>query len=135
MAVNMVNPEELIAPQGYAHVAVASGSKIVHVAGQVSEDRDGHIVGEGDLTQQTQGAVHNVVTALGAVGASYADVVDVRMYVPGLDESKFEQLVAGFRNAAATLQIDPVKPGTLIGVASLARPGWLIEIAVTAVIE
>ena len=40
-------------PEGFTHVAVASGSKTVYLAGQVSSDENGDIVGDGDLAAQT----------------------------------------------------------------------------------
>lgn len=134
MSVTHVNPEELSTPQGFAHVGVVTGTKIIQLAGQPALDRDGQLVGEGDLAAQAERAVQNVVTALAAVGATYDDVINVTIYVVDWDESKIDQLTTGFRNAAAKLGINPITPSALVGVTTLFRPGWLIELAATAVI-
>jgi enamine deaminase RidA (YjgF/YER057c/UK114 family) len=41
----------------------------------------------------------------------------------------------GVMRAAATAEIDPLKPITLIGVAALGEPDLLIEIEATAVLS
>ncbi|WP_062982599.1 RidA family protein [Nocardia anaemiae] len=133
MPVTTINPPGLLTPNGYAHVSVATGSKLIHVAGQAAHDPDGNIVGPGDLTAQTERALDNVAIALAAAQATFDDIVNLTFYVPNWDESKFPALAEGIRAAAATLGINPIKPSALIGVASLGRPEWLIEISATAV--
>ncbi|MEU6586213.1 RidA family protein [Nocardia sp. NPDC046763] len=133
MPVTTINPPGLPTPNGYAHVSVATGSRLIHIAGQVAHDLDGTIVGSGDLIAQTERALGNVVIALAAAEATFDDVVNLTFYVPNWDESKYPALAEGIRAAAATLGINPIKPGALVGVASLGRPEWLIEISATAV--
>jgi len=41
MTLESINPPDLPTPQTYAHVIVATGSRLVFVAGQVAEDRQG----------------------------------------------------------------------------------------------
>jgi enamine deaminase RidA (YjgF/YER057c/UK114 family) len=134
MPPTMINPDGLPAADGFAHVSVATGSKIVWVAGQVGQDSDGKVV-EGDLAAQTEQAVENVVIALAGAGATYSDVVNLTIYVRDWDESKFDALVTGFRRAAERLKIDPIRPSALIGVSTLARSRWLIELVATAVVD
>ena len=135
MPIELTNPDGLAEPQGFAHVGVARGSRIVFLAGQTAEDADGNIVGEGDLAKQAEQALVNVHTALAAAGASFADVAKVVIYVVDWDQSKLEQLLAGVGAAAARLGIDPTRPATLVGVTSLFRPEHLIEIDATAVLD
>ncbi len=47
-----INPAGLARPQTYTHVVVATGSRLVFVAGQVAEDVDGTLVGDGELRLQ-----------------------------------------------------------------------------------
>ena len=123
-------------PEGFTHVAVASGSKTVYLAGQVSSDENGDIVGDGDLAAQTEQALVNVHTCLEAAGATFADVVKTTMYVVDWDESKLEQIVAGSIGAAERLgSAPPLVPVTLIPVPRLFEQGHLIEIDSTAVID
>lgn len=54
MTLERLNPKGLAPPSTYTHVIVATGSKLVFIAGQVSEDEYGNIVGSGDLAVQAQ---------------------------------------------------------------------------------
>ncbi|WP_084466701.1 RidA family protein [Nocardia arthritidis] len=70
MPVTTINPPGLLTPNGYAHVSVATGSKLIHVAGQAAHDPHGNVVGPGDLTAQTERALDNVAIALAAAEAT-----------------------------------------------------------------
>ena len=129
MTVTLLNPEGLVEPQGYTHVAVATGGRLVFVSGQVAQDADGGIVGAGDLAAQTEQALRNVGIALEAAGATYQDVVKTTIYVVDWRPEKMADLVAGLQRTA----IGAPGPSTLIGVAALADPRLLVEFDVTAV--
>ncbi len=134
MTVTLLNPEGLVEPQGYTHVGIATGSRLVFVAGQVAQDATGAVVGAGDLAAQTEQALVNVGTALAAAGATFADVAKTTIYVVGWRPELMADLFAGLRRAAERLPIGPPGPSTLIGVAALASPDLLVEIEVTAVV-
>ena len=134
MPVETLNPRTLPAPQSYTQVSIASGSRLVFLAGQVSQDADGELVGDGDLAAQTEQAMLNVATCLEAAGATLADVARTTLYVVDWDESKLEQLSAGFLRAAERLGGAPLVPTTLVSVPLIFREGYLIEIESTAVL-
>ena len=75
MAITLTNPMGLPEIDVYRQVSVATGSKLVFVAGQVAWDADGVTIGEGDLAAQVEQCYVNVATALAGAGASFADVV------------------------------------------------------------
>lgn len=77
----------------------------------------------------------NVHTALKAAGASFKDLVKVRVYVVGWTEDKMPQLLKGIENATAKIDETPQAPATLIGVQALDVPEHLVEIEATAVID
>ncbi|MGW1541258.1 RidA family protein [Streptomyces sp. NPDC002309] len=135
MAVTLVNPEGLPTIDAYRQVSVATGSKLVFVAGQVSWDADGVTVGEGDLAAQVERCYLNVGTALAAVGASFDDVAKLTAYVVDWTPDKMPRFLEGVARATARLGSTPVPPGTLIGVAALDVPEHLVEIEATAVID
>jgi enamine deaminase RidA (YjgF/YER057c/UK114 family) len=54
MTLECINPENLPTPQTYTHVIVATGSRLVFIAGQEPEDGQGNIVGRGDLALQAR---------------------------------------------------------------------------------
>jgi len=129
MAVTLINSDELPQLDVYHHVAVASGTKTIYLAGQVAWDT------EPDLALQTEQAYVNVHTALKAAGASFKDLVRVRMYVVGWTQDKMPELLKGIENARARVGETSKPPATLIGVASLDVPEHLVEIEATAVID
>ena len=135
MSVELVNPPGIPEPMGYAQVGVATGSRTVYVSGQVARTADGSHVGEGDLAAQVEQAYANLLAALAGVGASYADVAKVTAYVVGLTEEMLGPFVEGALRVAETHGIDPTKPMTMIGVASLAEPDLLVEVEAIAVLD
>jgi enamine deaminase RidA (YjgF/YER057c/UK114 family) len=134
MPVETLNAPTLPEPAGYTHVGIASGSRLVFLAGQVSQDAQGELVGAGDLAAQTEQAMINVAACLEAAGASLDDVAKTTIYVVDWDESKMEQLVVGFGRAAERLGGVPLAPATLVSVPLIFRDGYLIEIDATAVL-
>jgi enamine deaminase RidA (YjgF/YER057c/UK114 family) len=134
MAVELSNVPGRSEPQGFMHVGVATGSKTVYLAGQVSQDAEGATVAKGDLAGQTEQALANVAGALESVGASFDDIAKVTLYIVDWEPSKLEAIAAGAAAAAAKLGVNPVKPSTLIGVKALFDPDYLIEIDATAVL-
>jgi enamine deaminase RidA (YjgF/YER057c/UK114 family) len=134
MAVDVLNPDGLPKPEMYRQVAVASGSRIVFLAGQVARDAGGEPVGSGDLAAQVEQALRNVNTAVTAVGGTFADVAKLNVYVVDWRPEKMAALGEGVQRAAAELGLDPIRPITLIGVAALAEPDLLVEIEAMAVL-
>jgi enamine deaminase RidA (YjgF/YER057c/UK114 family) len=135
MAIEKLNPPALHEPPGYVHVAIASGSRTVYLAGQTASNADGELVGAGDLVAQTEQALVNVAAGLDAAGASLADLAKVTIYVVDWHESKMEQLFAGLGKAAERLGAAPAVPATLVPVPQLFEEGYLIEIDATAVLD
>ncbi|MFJ5044215.1 RidA family protein [Streptomyces sp. NPDC088719] len=135
MAITLVNPSGLPEIGAYRQVSVATGSKLVFVAGQVAWDAEGATVGEGDLASQVEQAYVNVGTALAAVGGTFDDVAKLTVYVVDWTPGKMPAFLEGVSRAAARLGITPAAPGTLVGVAALDLPGHLVEIEATAVLD
>ncbi|WP_432142173.1 RidA family protein [Streptomyces sp. bgisy084] len=135
MAITLLNPDGLPKIDVYRQVAVASGSKMVFVAGQVAWDADGVTVGEGDLAAQVEQCYLNVGTALAGAGGSFGDVAKLTVYVVDWTPEKMPLLLDGISRAAAKLGVTPVPPATLIGVAALDVPEHLVEIEATAILD
>ncbi|MBL1086278.1 RidA family protein [Streptomyces actinomycinicus] len=135
MAITLVNPRGLPETGAYRQVAVASGSKLVFVAGQVAWDADGTTVGAGDLAAQVEQCYLNIATALAAAGGSFADVAKLTVYVVDWTPDKMPLLMQGVERAAARLGATPVPPASLLGVAALDVPEHLVEVEATAVLD
>ncbi|KFZ81770.1 endoribonuclease [Amycolatopsis sp. MJM2582] len=135
MSITLVNPAGLPKIPAYRQVSIATGSKLVFIAGQVSWDADGALVGEGDLAAQVEQCYLNVGAALAGAGATFDDVAKVTVYVVDWTPDKLALFLEGVDRAAAKLGGTPVPPGTLIGVAALDVPEHLVEVEATAVID
>ncbi|RJL23012.1 RidA family protein [Bailinhaonella thermotolerans] len=135
MAITLVNPEGLPKPEVYRQMSIATGSRLVFLAGQVARDADGGRVGEGDLAAQVEQCYLNVATALAEAGGSFDDVAKLTIYVVDWSPAKMPLLGEGVARAASRLGVDPVKPITLLGVAALGEPDLLVEVEATAVLD
>ncbi len=135
MAIELFNPDGLPKPEPYRQVAVASGSRLVFLAGQVARTATGEPVGAGDLAAQVEQAYLNVATAVAAVGGSFDDVAKLTLYLVDWSDDKLPALGEGVGRASARLGVDPVKPITLIPVTALGEPDLLIEVDATAVLD
>ena len=135
MAVQLIDPAGLPTIAAYRQVAIASGSRFVFVAGQVSWDTDGNTVGPLDLAAQVEQSYLNVATALRAAGADFGDAVRLTAYVVDWTPDKLPVFFEGVARASTRLGLTPLPPATLIGVAALDVPEHLVEIEVTAVLD
>jgi enamine deaminase RidA (YjgF/YER057c/UK114 family) len=135
MAITLVNPGGLPENDAYKQVSIATGSKLVSIAGQVAWDAGGVTVGDGDLAAQVEQCYLNIATALAEVGASFGDVAKLTVYVVGWTPDKMPLLMEGITRAVTKLGVTPVPPATLLGVAALDAPEHLVEIEATAVID
>jgi enamine deaminase RidA (YjgF/YER057c/UK114 family) len=135
MAITLVNPNDLPKIEVYQQVSIASGAKLVFIAGQVAWDAEGNTVGEGDLAAQVEQCYLNIGTALAEVGGSFDDVAKLIFYVVDWVPDKMPSLLEGVSRAAAKLGVTPVPPATLVGVAALDVPDHLVEIEATAVLD
>lgn len=134
MSIDLVQPDGLPVVDLYRPVSVATGSRIVHMAGQVAWGPDGKTVGVGDLEAQVEQAYLNVARALAGVGAAFEHVVKLTAYFTALDEEGYGQFMAGRARAYATLGITVAPPFTGVGVPFLAAPDLLVEIEAVAVL-
>ncbi|WP_020387356.1 RidA family protein [Kribbella catacumbae] len=135
MPVTLINPDCLPKPEVYRQLSIATGSRLVFLAGQVARDSEGRPVGTDDLAAQVEQAYLNIGNALTEIGGSFDDVAKLTVYIVDWHPDKMPQLGEGVARAAAKLGIDPVKPITLLGVASLGEPDLLVEVEATAVLD
>jgi len=130
MTIELMNPHGLHEPPTYHHVAIASGSRIVFLSGQVAFDEDGNLVGE-DVVAQAEQAFRNVATALAAVGASVEQVAKLTTFVVGHRPELIEPIMA----ARGAVFGEHKPASTYLGVEALARPGLLVEVEAVAVLD
>ncbi|MEU6697775.1 RidA family protein [Pseudonocardia sp. NPDC046786] len=134
MSVTLVHPERVNRVDVHHQVAVTQGTRTVYLAGQVSWDTEGNLIGKDDLAAQAEQCYLNIAAALDAVGATAADLAKVTVYLVDLTEERAGQFLAGRERAAATLGVEFQQPSTWIGVTALAAPGYLVEVDAVAVL-
>lgn len=76
MTAERVNPPGLSPPTGFSHAVVATGTRVVFLAGQTALDTDGKVTGD-TLQAQFELALTNLLTALRAAGGTPADLARV----------------------------------------------------------
>jgi enamine deaminase RidA (YjgF/YER057c/UK114 family) len=107
--------------------AVRAGNT-VYLRGQVGSDFDGNTVGLNDPAAQADQAMRNVKQLLEEAGAELQDIVKIVVYIT--DRAYREPV---YRTIGNWLKgVFPVSTGLIVN--GLARPEWLMEIDVTAVI-
>lgn len=133
MPVDMITqPDGLGTPLGrYSHLAIARGSEVVAVAGQVGIEASGELAGDGGVRAQTLQAFRNVATALAAVGLSPSDVFKTTTYLVGPDG--LEEFMAARGEAFAELFPDGTHPpNTLLFVVRLVEERFCVEVEALA---
>ncbi|MEU4659209.1 RidA family protein [Streptomyces sp. NPDC023723] len=94
MSAERVNPPELAPPAGFSHAVVATGGRVVFLAGQTALDAEGHVTGE-TLPAQFERALVNLLTALRAAGGTPADLARVTVYATDVAAYRAEAAVLG----------------------------------------
>ena len=136
MTVQLLSPEGMTQPVPYHHVSISTGTRHVHVAGQISRDAEANPVATGDLAGQVAQALRNTARGLEGAGATFADVVRLRVFVTSWSPEKIGDFMAGLDSVADELGIpQPLPPASLIGVDYLFEPDVLVEVEAYAVLD
>lgn len=129
--VKIFNPPGLAKPAGtYSHIAQAKTQQVVFIAGQVPTDASGNTVGKGNIEAQCLQVYANIQTALRAVGADWANVVQFTSYLTRAEDA------TAFR-AWRSREFPKMFPGgsppnTLLIISRLADPDYLLEVQTVA---
>lgn len=128
--VKVSNPATIAPPTGYSHVAEVRGGKLVFIAGQVSKDSTGAIVGVGDYRLQADQVFRNIGLALESAGATFRDVVKLTIF---LRDAAHLPEVREARDRVIDSQHPPTS--TAVQVSGLAAPEFLLEIDAVAAVK
>ena len=128
------NPEAIAKPLGlYSHVARAKAMEYLHIAGQISFNSSGELVGAGDFEAQMRQIYANLRAALESAGAGFDSVVKYTTYL-----TRREHL-SEYRRVRNLLYEDfyprgSYPPNTLLVVSGLVNDDLLVEIEAVAAI-
>jgi enamine deaminase RidA (YjgF/YER057c/UK114 family) len=106
-----------------------AGGRVFYTSGMTSRDAEGNVVGKGDMAAPAAQAFGNIGDALRAAGTDFEHVVKYTIYVTDID---------AYRAAAATVAAPYTahrQSSTLVQVARLAHPDFLVEVEAIAVLD
>lgn len=130
--IKIINPDGLGKPMGqYSHITRVKASEFVFIAGQVSADKDGKLIGIDDFDAQCVQVFANVETALKSVGAGFGNVVQFTTYlVHSQDIPKFMKY--RLREFPKMFAGGAYPPNTLLMIDRLVNEAFLIEVQAVA---
>lgn len=127
---NTYNPWTWQEALGFDHaVEVAGAQRVVYLSGQVAADDDGNPLHVGDMDAQLDKALDNVERVLAEAGLTLANLVRLNYYATDIAAFHGGKDRISKRLADAGAHVS----STLLGVAALALPEFLIELEATAV--
>ncbi len=125
--IDSFNPPDVWAPFGAFSMGVIQGDgQILYLKGQVSLDRDGNIVGRGDMRAQTRQVLENIQAVLGSVGGVMGDIMSLTQFTTDISQ---------FMTCGDTRKVffqEPYPVTTTVEVARLYDPELLLEITAIA---
>jgi 2-iminobutanoate/2-iminopropanoate deaminase len=125
--IDAFDPAELWQPFGvFSMGAIQGDGRLVHLKGQIALDKDGTVVGKGDMRAQTRQTLENIRTGLACVGGEMQDIVALTHYVTDID--------AFMKTADLRRQFfkPPFPVTTTVQVVRLFHPDLVVEITATA---
>jgi 2-iminobutanoate/2-iminopropanoate deaminase len=107
----------------------APAGRTIYVSGLTSRNKEGAVVGKGDIKAQTETILQNMRAILAEAGATMGDIVKLTVFVR--DMGLFDE-IHDIRRAYFE---DPYPASSMVEVSMLADPDLLIEIEAVAVVE
>ena len=131
MGIERVNPAGLAAPSGFSHAVLATGSRLVFLAGQTALGPDGVISGD-TVAAQFERALGNLLAALAEAGGGPEHLASLTIYAVDLADYRAHarEIGAVWRRLAGT----QYPAMAAIGVSRLWDDAALVEIQGHAVL-
>ena len=127
MTIDSYNPDSVWKPFGsFSQAVVLGDGKIVHLKGQVALDRDGNIVGPGDIEAQVEQVHENMKSILAEFGGRMTDLYALTQHVTNIDAF----MTTGHVRARYFEAPYPVT--TTVEVSRLYHPELMVEITGSA---
>ena len=115
-------------PAPTSAATVTSGTRLLHISGQVAMDEQGKLVGRGDIRDQTTQALRNFEVLVREAGGEMGDVCRITVYLLRRED------LPTVMEVRREFFKDPYPATTAVVVSGLANPDWLVEIEGTAVL-
>jgi enamine deaminase RidA (YjgF/YER057c/UK114 family) len=124
-----INPPDMAPPASNLYSHVVKAGNTVYISGQVPRGLDGKPAHVGDAEAQMHLVWANLEKAVTAAGGTLKDIVKTTVYVVGT-----ESLPAIRRARLALLPAEGRPTSTMLVVAALADPNFLVEVEAIAVL-
>jgi enamine deaminase RidA (YjgF/YER057c/UK114 family) len=129
MSRKTIQPQSLNDPRPrYSQGILNEGGKLLFVAGQTASDKEGNVVGKGDIKAQAKQVFANLKAVLEEAGGTLDDLVMTTTYITDREYRE------GYNEVRRGLYKKDPPTSTLVIVKGLAHPDYLIEIAGIAVL-
>ena len=130
--VDYLNPPGCAPAQGlYSHIGVAKPEKVFHIAGQLSVNLDGEVVGRHDFEAQYAQVFQNMRDVLNGVGLDFPNVVKfTTLFVRSQDIELFMKLRA--ETFPGWFGGDVFPPNTILVIDRLVKEDFLFEVEAVA---
>ncbi|MEK6618475.1 MAG: RidA family protein [Nitrospirota bacterium] len=125
----VIQPKQLSDPRPrYSQGILTKPDRLLFIAGQTASDKDGNVVGKGDIEAQTHQVFKNLSSVLKEAGASLDNLVMTTTYIT---DRKYRE---GYNRVRMQYYKKDPPTSTLVIVTGLAHPDYLIEINGVAVL-
>lgn len=132
--INIFNPDTLGAPLGqYSHVTRVKASEYLFIAGMLSADKDGNVIGPGNFDAQCRQVFGNLEAALKANGADFSNIVQFTTYL--VHSQRIEDFMKyRLEHFPKMFPDGNYPPNTLLIVDRLVQEPFLVEVQTIAAI-
>lgn len=125
----VIQPKQLSDPRPrYSQGILTKPDRLLFIAGQTATDKDGNVVGKGDIEAQTHQVFKNLSAVLKEVDGSLDNLVMTTTYITD------RQYREGYNRVRTQYYKKSQPTSTLVIVTGLANPDYLIEINGVAVL-
>jgi 2-iminobutanoate/2-iminopropanoate deaminase len=113
--------------KGYSHASKAGNT--LYIAGQISKDVDGNLVGKGDFEAQVRQVCENLKNIMEEAGGTLQNIVKKTTFLTHYNYIEI------YRRVRSEYFPEPCPPNTLLIIESLALPDYMIEVEAVAVLD
>ncbi|CZR56114.1 related to amine oxidase [flavin-containing] B [Phialocephala subalpina] len=134
--IKLFNPPSIRQPRpSYSQVAsttLSPGTQLITTSGQVGQTEDGHI--PSSFSEQATLVFQSLHICLHTAGAQVRDIIKLTYYLVDVsnNHAEFSGLLMQFLTDGDSVHSPP---STMISVAALAHPKWLLEVEAVAVVS
>ncbi len=130
MKKEIVVSKKLSKPLGiYSQAVKAEGNRLLFISGMTARDKEGKVVGRGDIKLQTRQVLENIKSVLEEAGATFDHIVKVTVYITDMS------LLKEIHEVRAEYFKKDYPASTMVQVSGLVSEDLLIEIDVIALLD